>query len=466
LRLDKGAVMLDSGLVKKLGSIVGNENVLTDEESLVCYSFDATRYRSLPDAVVRPRNAREISGIVSVACDESIPVTPRGAGTGLSGGSVPVKGGIVVSTDRMNTQPQIHKEDLYAVVEAGVVNEYLQKEVEAKGLFYPLDPASQNSCTIGGNVGECAGGLRGLKYGTTKNYVLGLEIVTPEGKIINTGARTVKSVAGYDISRLMVGSEGTLGIVTSVILKLLPLPQERRSLFCIFPDVRRAAEAVVEIIGSGVIPSILEIVGKETTSAVENLLKGGLSSGVWLLVEFDGTKAVCEEEASKVGKMLKKNFSAVVHEGSADGDLEKAWKARREVLPALTRLAPTVILEDVTVPRSKLPIMVDKIDKIAQKYNVRIAIYGHAGEGNIHPTFLTDRKNADEMKRAKSAISEMMRECLDLGGTISGEHGIGVDKMPFLKLEIGKVGYEVMKRLKESLDPKGIMNPGKMFYGT
>lgn len=456
--------MLRPGIVGKLKDVVGAENVLADDESRVCYSFDATRYSALPDAVVRPRMPEEVARIVTLAYDESIPVTPRGAGTGLSGGSVPVRGGIVLSTERMNSSPHVHKDDLYAVVEPGVVTEQFQKGVEAKGLFYPPDPASQSACTIGGNVAECAGGLRGLKYGTTKDYVLGLEIVTPEGKIIRTGARTVKSVAGYDVSRLMVGSEGTLGIVTSVILRLLPLPPARHVLASVFAGVEQAAEAASEIIAKGLVPSILEIMDENTVAAIEAHLKQDLGGDVMLLAEFDGAGALCDEEASRAAGILKATGGDTI-----DGDVEPdragmLWQARRCALPALTRLSPTLILQDVTVPRSKLPDMVGAIRKIAGNYALRIAVFGHAGDGNIHPTVLADNENGDEMKGVDAAVSEIMHACIDMGGTISGEHGIGLDKMPFLKLELGKSGYEIMRRLKSSLDPRNIMNPGKMFY--
>jgi glycolate oxidase len=456
--------MLGSAVVDRLKSIVGRDNLLTDVESLKCYSYDATRYAAAPDVVVKPRDTEEISKILVLAYEESMPVTPRGAGTGLSGGSVPVKGGVVLSTERMNSTPQIHKEDLYVMVEPGVVTEHLHRAVESKGLFYPPDPASQSACTIGGNVAECAGGLRGLKYGTTKNYVLGLEIVTPEGKVVKTGARTVKSVAGYDVTRLMVGSEGTLGVVTSVILKVLPMPQARRVLSCAFDGVSRASEAVAEIIAQGFVPSILEIMDENTVGAVEAYLGGKLDGKVLLLVEFDGTRSVCEEDASRTVEILKGKYGSTVRSDVKGSKSEKIWKARRAVLPALTRMSPTVILEDVTVPRSRLPEMVARIERIGERYALRIAVFGHAGDGNLHPTFLTDGKKPDELKRVNAGISEMMRACIDLGGTISGEHGIGVDKMPFLNLELGKAGYDIMRRLKGSLDPNGIMNPGKMFY--
>jgi glycolate oxidase len=456
--------MLKKSVVERLAEIAGKDNVLTDEESLKCYSYDATRYASSPDAVVKPRDTDETAGIMALAFEENVAVTPRGAGTGLSGGSVPVNGGIVLSAERMNSAPKIHKEDLYVEAEAGLVTGQLHSAVEARGLFYPPDPASHSACTIGGNIGECAGGLTGLKYGTTRNYVLGLELVTPEGKVLKTGARTVKSVAGYDITRLMVGSEGTLGVVTSAFLKVLPMPQARRVLSCAFSDLEKASEAVSEILGQGLVPSILEIMDEKTLAAVEAHTGEKLGEGVMLLAEFDGTATICDEDADRTRGIIEGKFGGSII-GDVDGSRREAvWKARRAVLPALTRLSPTVILEDVTVPRSRLPEMAARIMKIAERYALRIAVFGHAGDGNLHPTFLTDKNKHDELKRVNAGISEMMRACIDLGGTISGEHGIGLDKMPFLKLEIGKAGYDIMKRLKATLDNKGIMNPGKMFY--
>jgi glycolate oxidase len=456
--------MVKPAFIDKLKEIAGPGNVLVDKESLVCYSFDATKYASLPDVVVKPRAAEQVARIVSLCCEESVPVTPRGAGTGLSGGSVPAKGGLVLSTERMNAPAAIQKEDLYAVVEPGVATEALQKQVESRGLFYPPDPASASACTIGGNVAECAGGLRGLKYGTTKRYVLGLELVTPEGKVIRSGARTVKSVAGYDVTRLMVGSEGTLGIITSITLRLLPLPAARKVFWCRFDGIAAASEAVADLIGAGLVPSGLEVMDEKTVEAAGAYVGHGLGTGVLLLGQFDGTESVAGGDASKAMEILKAKHGRDVETDDLGGETaEDLWKARRSVLPALARLSPTVILEDVTVPRSRLPEMVERIGKISGRYGLRIAVFGHAGDGNLHPSFLADRKDHDEMKRVRVGISEMMRACIDLGGTISGEHGIGMDKMPYVKLELGEAGCDIMRRLKTSLDPKGIMNPGKMF---
>jgi glycolate oxidase len=456
--------MLDGSLINKLGAMVGPENVLGDDESRVAYSSDATGWKAEPDVVVRPRDTGEAAGVVALAYENSIPVTPRGAGTGLSGGSVPAAGGIVLSAERMTGAPRVHKEDLYAEVAPGVVTGEFQKAVESMGLFYPPDPASRAICMLGGNIAECAGGPRGLKYGNTRHYVLGLEIVTPQGKVLFTGARTVKSVAGYDVTRMMVGSEGTLGFITSAVLRLLPLPQARKALSAGFRDLKAASEAVSQLIGSGLLPSALEIMDGECTRAVSDYIKEDPGGAALLLAEFDGMPSVCDENAARAASMLEKEFKARVRLESGAGEHERLWRARRAVLPALTRLRPTTLLEDITVPGSKLPAMVEEIGKIAARYDVRVAVFGHAGHGNIHPTFLTDSKDSDEMARVRSAIGEMMQACVDLEGTVSGEHGVGLDKKPYLKLEVGQAGYKVMKSLKDSLDPRGIMNPGKMFY--
>jgi len=456
--------MSQPSYVSKLREILGGDHVFTDEETLVCYSFDATRYRARPDVVVKPTDTEQVARVIKLAYEESIPVTPRGAGTGLSGGSIPARGGIVISAELMNHKPQIHKEDLYVIVEPGVVTEDLQKHLEAKGLFYPIDPASQAACTIGGNVAECASGPRGLKYGTTRNYVLGLEVVDPNGKVIRVGARTVKSVAGYDIARLLVGSEGTLGFITSVTLKVLPLPPARRLLAATFDDVTKAAEAASAIIENRLLPSVIEIMDRMTIEASQSYIGKRIDGVVLLLIEFDGSEAVCDEEASKCMGLLKEDFGGAVDDRVDPDRATLLWEARRSALPALTRVANGVVLEDVTVPRSRLAAMIEKIQVISRNYGIRVAVFGHAGDGNLHPTLLFERKNRDDLKRLEGAIAEMMRACLDLGGTISGEHGIGLDKMPFLKLELSKAGYEIMMNLKRSLDPRNIMNPGKMFY--
>ncbi len=456
--------MLDGSLIRKLETIVGPGNVLADDESRVAHSYDATLWRGQPDVIVRPLETAEAADVVKLAYENSVPVTPRGAGTGLSGGAVPAAGGIVLSTERMNRPPRIHKEDLYAEAAPGVITGEFQEFVESKGLFYPPDPTSQATSTLGGNIAECAWGLRRLKYGTTRRYVLGLELVTPRGEVVFAGARTVKSVAGYDITRLMVGSEGTLGFITSAVLRLLPLPQARRTLAAGFPDIRAAAEAASGLIGDGLLPSALEIMDGVCARAVSDYTGEDLGGAAFVLAEFDGMPSVCAENSERAARLLRTGFKADLRPDAVPEGSAKLWRARRAVLPALMRLRPTTLIEEVTVPRSKLPAMVDAIGKIAARHSVRVAVFGHAGSGNLHPAFPADSKDGDEMVRVKSAIAEIMQACDDLDGTVSGGHGVGLEENPCLKLEIGQSGYEVMKTLKDSLDPKGIMNPGKMFH--
>ena len=456
--------MLDDVIKRELDSIVGAENVLTDEESRASYSRDATGWVGVPDAVVRPRDTEQVAGLVALAYENSIPVTPRGAGTGLRGGSVPAGAGIVLSMERMNAAPRVHKQDLYAEVAPGVVTGEFQTLVESMGLFYPPDPASRAVCTIGGNVAECASGLRGLKYGTTRRYVLGLETVTPDGGVVFTGARTVKSVAGYDITRLMVGSEGTLGVITSAVLRLLPLPQSRLALSAAFSDIRTACEAASRMMGSGLTPATLEIMDGVCVHAVSGFLQERQTGEVLLLAEFDGAPSVCAESLERASGILRDEFRADVESGLESGEGEGLLRARREILPALGRLRPTILMETVAVPVSKLPAMAGEIVRLGAKHNVQLALFGHAGAGSIHTAFLTDSKDREEMSRVKSAVSEMKQACADLEGNMSGERGIGLDTAPYVKLEVGQSGYDVMRSFKDSLDPRGIMNPGKMFF--
>jgi glycolate oxidase len=457
--------MLDEALIKELGTAVGPDQVLTDDGARDSYSHDATGWRNRPDAVVRPRDAGEVSRVVTLAYENSIPLTPWGAGTGLSGGAVPARGGIVLSTERMNAAPRVHREDLYAEVAAGIRTAEFRGLVESQGLFYPPDPASQARCTIGGNIAECAAGPRRLKYGTTLLYVLGLEVVTPEGKILNVGARTVKSVAGYDLTRLWVGSEGTLGFITSAVLRLLPRPQAKMAVRADFKDVEAACEAANHLVAGGLLPAALEIMDGTCTRAVSEHLGAAFGGGSLLLAEFDGTEPVTRENAERAAGALRAGFNAEVRVEAGPGEArDRIWHARAAVLPALMGLRPTVLLEDVTVPRSKLPAIAGEIRKVAARHNVRVAVFGHAGSGNLHPAFLTDSKDSDEMSRVRTAIDEVMRACVDLEGTVSPGHGVGVDEEPYLDLEIGRSGCEVMRSLKDSLDPKGIMNPGKMFH--
>jgi glycolate oxidase len=454
--------MLKPSVVKELKNIVGPAYLSTLPEDMVAYSYDATQREVLPWAVARPASAEEVSEILMLANRDLFPVVPRGAGTGMSGGSVPVHGGLVLSFERMNRILEIDGENLVAVVEPGVITGDLQREVEARGLFYPPDPASNQFCTIGGNVAECAGGLRAVKYGVTKDYVLGLEVVLPTGEIIRTGARTAKSVAGYDLTKLIVGSEGTLGVATTIILRLLPLPESVRTISGFFSTVESAASAVAKIMAGRIVPRALEFVDRHALRAVENYLKEDIAGGAaaMLLVEVDGPADSTERESGRIAEIMAQAGASRVKKAETDAEREQLWKARRSISPALYTIKPNKINEDIVVPRSRVPDILREIEEIAQRYDLMIVNFGHAGDGNIHTNIMIDE--ADK-PRAESAVEEIFGSALRMGGSISGEHGIGLSKAAYLPMEIGPAALAAMKHIKQALDPNNILNPGKIF---
>jgi glycolate dehydrogenase FAD-linked subunit len=456
---------LDKTLVNNLMNVLPEGSVSTQSEDLVCYGTDATRIEAMPDAVVRPDDVAHIGRIVGVAGAHGAPVVPRGAGTGLSGGCVPVKGGIVVSTERLRTIKDIDTVNLLAVVEPGVVTAKLHEAVEQEGLFYPPDPASYRACTIGGNVAENAGGLRGLKYGVTRDYVMALKVVLPSGAEVSLGSRTIKSVTGYDLTRLMVGSEGTLGFITEATVRLIPRPEARSAFLAAYRTLEDASEAVVAIIRSGVIPSTLEIMDDVTIKAVEahSPTGGALDCGALLLAEADGSDADVARQSARMEDVLAKTGLIELRRASDPSEQEKLWKARRGALTALARVSPSVVLEDATVPRSEIPAMVRAIRAIAEKHGLTIGTFGHAGDGNLHPTIITDLRDKEAAKKVHAAVAEIFAAALSLGGTLSGEHGIGVAKASFMEDEVGKEGLAAMRAVKDALDPRGVMNPGKIF---
>lgn len=459
--------MLSNIVKNELKRIAGEGNVSFSREELLCYSYDATNTLHLPEAVVFPSSADQISLILKMANSEGFPVIPRGAGTGFSGGSLPVKGGAVISFERMKRILEIDAENLIAVVEPGVVTWDLQQAVEKLGLFYPPDPSSLKMSTIGGNIAECAGGPRAIKYGVTRDYVLGLEVVLPTGEIINTGVRTAKGVVGYDLTRLMVGSEGTLGIVTKATLKLLPLPQETRTMLALFNDLKDAARATAAIIKAKVVPSTLEIVDSVSLRCVEEYANVGLpKAGALLLIEVDGGSEAVKKEAEAVAGVCLDNGATDFRTARDKHEVKDLWKARRAISPSLYRAKPNKINEDIVVPRSRIPDLVEGLKDISDKYGVLIASFGHAGDGNIHVNVMYNRKDASEAKNADDAVVEIFKLTLSLGGTISGEHGVGTAKMKYLEMELAQPAIEGMKRIKAALDPKGILNPGKIFPGT
>jgi len=457
--------VLSKNIITELINAVGKENISTAKEDLICYSYDATSQKFLPDAVVFPKSATDISSILKLANKEVFPVVPRGAGSGFSGGSLPVKGGVVVSLERMNKILKIDADNLVAIVEPGVITGELQWAVEDLGLFYPPDPSSLKFCTIGGNVAECAGGPRAVKYGVTKDYVLGLEIVLPTGEIINTGTQTLKGVVGYDLTKLMVGSEGTLGIVTKIILKLIPLSEAIKTMLAVFTDMRDAAKTVSKIISLKIIPSTMEFMDKNSISCVDDYSSMGLPADVeaLLLIEVDGDKRLIENQAETIKKICLNNGAKEIRIAVDKKEAKKLWQLRRAISPALAKLKPNKINEDIVVPRSKIPDAIIGIREIAKKYNLTNANFGHAGDGNIHVNIMIDKSDKAEFERAEKAVKEIFELVLSFGGTISGEHGIGISKMPYIGMELSQPAIDVMKKIKQILDPKGILNPGKIF---
>ncbi|MFH0872956.1 MAG: FAD-linked oxidase C-terminal domain-containing protein [bacterium] len=453
--------MLNPEALRRLKEIIGEERVKAAPEDLVAYSYDGYLRESLPGAVVFPQSTEEVSAIMKLCAGERIPVTPRGAGTNLSGGSIPVPEGIVLCLTRMNRILEIDERNRLAVAEAGVINGDLQKAVEAKNLFYPPDPSSQYISTLGGNVSENAGGLKCVKYGTTRDYLLALEVVLPSGAVIQTGSRTAKNVTGYDMTRLLCGSEGTLGIITKITVRLLPKPEMKRALQAIFPDLGEAGETVARILGAGITPSIMEVMDQAITGAVEDFTHIGLpkDAEAVMLIEVDGEKETVERQISQIAQLCAKGGATEVKVARSDEENEAIWLARRSVFGALARLSPTTFSEDTTVPVSELPTMLRKFPQIAEKYKVRIAVVAHAGDGNIHPCLSFDERDQEEKARVELAAREIVAESLALGGTLSGEHGIGISKARFLPMEFDPATLQIMREIKRSFDPLGILSP-------
>ncbi|KKM11160.1 FAD-binding protein [Clostridiales bacterium PH28_bin88] len=457
--------MAKTDLVARLVGVLGREKILTDKEDLMCYAYDATADmpRRLPDVMVSPRTTGEVAEVVKLAGEFNVPVYPRGSATNLSGGTIPGSGGIVLSTLEMNKILEVDPENLTATVQPGVIIQDLNDAVAPYGLIYPPDPGSVTTATMGGSVAECSGGLRGLKYGVTKHYVMGLEVVLANGKVIRAGGKTVKNVTAYDLVKLFTGSEGTLGIITEITVKLIPAPEARRSMLAVFDDMDGAARTITGIISNKVIPATLEIMDNTTIRTVVNYARVGLpvDAAAVLLIEVDGIPEVVAKEAEVVARVCRENGGAL-QVAQDDTERDRVWTARRAALPALAQLSPTTIVEDATVPRSRIPEMLKALQEIAARHRLTIGTYGHAGDGNLHPTIVTDERNPDEMERVHRAVDEIFETAIRLGGTLSGEHGIGIAKKKYLEWELGPDGVEVLQRIKSALDPAGILNPGKI----
>lgn len=458
--------MITDLALKKLAEVISDsERIFTHIVDRHSYSYDASFGIYVPDIVIQPISTNEVVGIVKVANEFKIPIYPRGSGTGLSGGSLPVEGGIVLDFSKWNHKLEIHVDDLIAVVSPGVITADINKEAEKYGLMYPPDPSSMNVSTIAGNLAENAGGPRGLKYGVTKDYVLGLEVVTPEGEVIRTGGKTVKNVTGFDLTKLIVGSEGALGIITEAILRLVPKPPATRTLMAVFEDIVDSGRAISTVLTSGILPSKMELMDQESIIAVEKYEPLGLPMDVEaiLLIEVDGHPEALKHEIRTIEEKCLECGAREVKVAETKEEEAELWKARKLVSPAIVRIKPTKISEDATVPRSKIPDMFKRLKEIKKKYHIHLVVFGHAGDGNLHPNIIADARDKEEMARVEKAVEEIFRAAVELGGTLSGEHGIGLMKAPFMEMELGETGLKMMKKIKEAWDPNNIMNPGKIF---
>jgi len=457
---------LSTSFLDSLTKVVRPKAVLTSLEDVIPYGFDGTAaLRESPGAVVFPNNTEEVAACVRLASAHHIPVVTRGSGTGLSGGSVPTAGSLVLCLVELNSILNIDPRNLTLRAQSGVITQRIDEAAAPYGLFYPPDPGSLKISTIGGNVAENSGGLRGLKYGVTRDYVMGMEAVLPDGTIVRLGNACVKDVAGYSMKDLFIGSEGTLGIITEVLLKLLPRPAARKTLLAVFDRMEDAAETVSAIIAARIIPCTLEFLDRMTVNCVESYAKIGLPTDcdAVLLMETDGHPAAVAEEAEIMRELALKHHARSVRAASDEAEALSLAAARRNAFSALARIKPTTILEDITVPRSELAKMVAYIAQTAAAYKLQVGTFGHMGDGNLHPTFLTNERDQDEMKRVHEALEAIVEKALELGGTITGEHGVGIAKKPWLKKQLGDASYDLMRKIKAALDPQSLLNPGKIF---
>jgi glycolate oxidase len=449
----------------RLREIVGAENVLVDPAKVEPYSQDALKEKFPPEAVVLPRTVQEIALIMRLANESRFPVTARGGGVGYTGGAVPVEGGIVIGTDRMNEIREINGDDLYVVTEPGVTTYALQQAVEARGLFYPPDPSSYKDSFIGGNIAENAGGIRSAKYGVTKHYVLGLEVVTPTGEIIRTGGRTSKNVVGFDLTGLICGSEGMLGIITEATLRVIPLPEATRTVRATFNSMKEACACVSRFTPARIVPVAIEVLDKNAINAVESEFAFGLAenAGALLLVSVDGSLIEVERTSRLVEEVLREGGGFDILRSETRDEEDRLWDVRRALSPAIKKFGTLKFNEDVVVPRSRVPELIERVTEIGLRYKTFVVNFGHAGDGNIHVNFMCDREDREAVRRARSAVRETFAVSIELGGTISGEHGIGYVKSRYLEMALDAATIETMKQIKRALDPLGILNPGKVF---
>lgn len=453
---------------QRLIDLLGPDGALTSAEDLQAYAYDGTFLERRPDLVALPRSTADVAAILALASRERVPVVTRGAGSGLAGGSVPLLGGIVLTLTRMARILELDAVNMLVRVQPGLVTGDLKAEALAHGLFYPPDPASQRQSTIGGNVAMGAGGPHGLKYGTTKDYVLGLEAVTADGRVMRSGGKMIKNVTGYNITQLLVGSEGTLAVVTEILLRLLPKPRAARTAMAVFPRIDDASRMITIILNAGIIPATIEIMDQASIRCVEEVQHAGLpvDAGAVLLIELDGEPAAIDVEQRDVARLCSEHGASEVRIARDEAESAKLWQARRVVSSSLARIRPTKLGEDISVPRSAIPEALAAVQAIAAKYRLLIPVYGHISDGNLHPNILFDRHDPEEVERVNRAAAEIFEAAVRLGGTLTGEHGIGSLKKEFLTMALDPVELEMMRRVKDAFDPQGILNPGKIFPRT
>lgn len=458
--------MLDETILSELRAVVGEDYLLTSPEARVCYSFDGTFQEALPDAIASPLTTEQVSEILRICNRERIPVITRGMGSGLAAATVPFGGGLVLNMVRMNHILEIDRANMMARVEAGVITADFQAEVEKIGLFYPPDPSSIRHSTMAGNVACNAGGPRCLKYGVTGDYVKGLRVVLADGRILWTGGKPIKNATGYNLSQMFVGSEGTLGVITEVLVKLRTRPRHVRTATAVFDNLDVASQAVSAVLEAGLLPATMEMMDNTTINTIEDYLHMGLPrhAEAILIIESDGSDAqVVQREIEDTVEVCRKAGAVEVRIASDEAEHNELWRARRSVSGSLARKRPNKLGEDISVPRSAIPETVRRIKEISRTHSLPIVVFGHAGDGNLHPNILFDKNDPDEWARVQLAVADIFRLAIEVGGTLSGEHGVGVLKKPFLENAVGPLAIDVMRSLRRALDPNGILNPGKVF---
>jgi glycolate oxidase len=467
---EEGILMITEEIKKKICDIVGPENALVSDLDRFGYSYDSSFVPLLPankpDIVVRPLTAEEVSKVMVIAYEYAIPVTPRGAASGRTGGSIPLQGGISLSLDRMTRIIELDERNMMVTAEAGVRTIDLYNHCAARGLFYPPDPASWKFSTIGGNVAENAGGMRAVKYGVTADYVMGLEVVLADGTILHTGGKAIKNVTGYDLKSLFTGSEGTLGIVTRAMFRLIPMPKKRGTLQVMFPSLDEGCATIHMMLQAGIVPAAAEIMDRVCLETVARHLKTDLEPAIQacLVIEIDGDSDEALETQAKQIEVVANQCSAIgFRVAQSQQESDELWAIRRGISSAVAAMAPNRLGEDISVPRDAFPEVVRRIRNISEKYKIPIAVYGHAGDGNLHPSVLCDLSDPEEAGRVHRAVDEIFAAALAVGGTLSGEHGIGITKRPYITQALGETGVRILKAIKQALDPKGIMNPGKIW---